>query len=762
MVGFAYQNFDLRIERSGMRRDEASSRYRAVVMASPAGEASAEFTLPALALADIEAVGRLLFEAVFSGEVRTALRRSLDRAAQAGAGLRIRLRLADVPELADLPWEALYDPSRDRSLALSAETPLVRYLDLPEIIEPLRTRPPLHILPLLASPRDLPPLDLAAELDALRHALADLAGRGLVEVAGQAPRTLAGLRDALRGQPYHIVHFLGHGDVDPDTGESFIVLEDQTGGLKPVSGQALAALLGDHRSLRLVVLNACRGAAAAPHSPYTGVAGRLVQQTVPAVLAMRTAISDPAAVVFAHEFYAALADNYPVDAAVSEARKALFTEGSAGEWATPVLFMRAADGRLFDLPAGAPSAAEAAKPARPPAGSVPTTPARAPTFGRRARPAMSGDSISHYRGGAATFGCLVHERGDPRRVYILSDASGICPARLTPRPGDPVVQPGIADGGRPAADVIAVIARWAPVRDELAAAPFNISAALAEVRNLADVSPELRGRGFLKGVHAAQPGQPVFAVGRTGGALSGTVIHTAGRWDMRWPARHIVGELHNTPDPDGAVPVPFGEVIECTAMLDFGDSGALLVDAENYALGLGFAGNDQFSIFHPIQTVLDVLNVELITEEVWCQIRASAPGQEAGYAAFISYAAADRQWVFDTLLPQVEQGGRRAIVDVRDFAAGRSRLDNIAWAVAHSHHTIAVLTPDYIVEEWQTLEVLSARTADPAAWQRKLLPIKLKPCVTPPSIAAIALEVADLTDPYAARYALPKLLSALS
>ncbi len=754
MVGLDYHNFDLRIERSGMRREEAAPRYRAVVLASPAGEASTEFTLPALAADDSETAGRLLFEAAFAGEVRTALRRSLDRAAQTGHGLRIRLRLAEVPELADLPWEALHDSSRGRYLALSAETPLVRYLDLPETIEPLRIRPPLHILPLLASPQGLPPLDLAAELDVLRHALADLSDRGLVQVAGQAPRTLAELRDALRGQSYHVVHFLGHGDVDPDTGESFIILEGPTAGPRQVSGQALAALLGDHRALRLVVLNACRGAVTAAHSSYAGVAGRLVQQTIPAVLAMRTAISDPAAVAFAHEFYAALADGYPVDAAVSEARKALFTEGNAGEWATPVLFMRAADGRLFhfDLSAAATPAVAQARPAEP-------EPTRPPAS-RRGRPAMGGDSIGHYRGGAATFGCLVRGRGDPRRVYILSDATGICPASLTPRPGDPILQPGSADGGQPASDIIATIAAWAPVHDDLTAASANVSAVLAEVRNLADVSAELRGRGFLNGVRAAQPGQQVFIVGRTSGQSSGVVIRTDGRWELPWPTRYIVGGLRNTPGPDGTVPVPFEGVIECTAMLDFGDSGALLVDAENYALGLGFAGNAQFSLFHPIQKVLDALNVDLITEEVWRQI--TAPEKESEYAVFISYAAADRQWVFDTLLPQIEQAGHRAVVDVRDFAAGRSRLDNIAWAVAHCRHTIAVLTPDYIAEEWQTLEALAARTADPAAWRRKLLPIKLKPCATPPSIAAIALEVADLTDPYAARYAFSKLLRALS
>ncbi|MGC8779939.1 MAG: toll/interleukin-1 receptor domain-containing protein, partial [Anaerolineae bacterium] len=97
----------------------------------------------------------------------------------------------------------------------------------------------------------------------------------------------------------------------------------------------------------------------------------------------------------------------------------------------------------------------------------------------------------------------------------------------------------------------------------------------------------------------------------------------------------------------------------------------------------------------------------------------------------------------------------------RDFPPGAGRADAIAWAIANSRHTIAVLTPEYVADEWQMLEALAARSADPAAWRRKLLPLRLKPCATPAAIAAIALEVADLTDPYAARYALARLLKAL-
>lgn len=99
--------------------------------------------------------------------------------------------------------------------------------------------------------------------------------------------------------------------------------------------------------MRLVILNACEGARTSSEDPYAGVAQTLVRQGIPAVLAMQFEIFEDAALTFAHEFYSALVDNYPVDAALSEARKAIFATGNDVEWGTPVLFTRAADGILF-------------------------------------------------------------------------------------------------------------------------------------------------------------------------------------------------------------------------------------------------------------------------------------------------------------------------------------------------------------------------------------------------------------------------------
>src|SRR6185503_16705930 len=94
-----------------------------------------------------------------------------------------------------------------------------------------------------------------------------------------------------------------------------------------------------------------------------GVATNLVRLGIPAVVAMQFEISDEAAITFSSEFYAALVDGLPVDAAVAEARKAMYATSDV-EWATPVLYMRSSNGVLFQLEGKRDSTAERAAAAK--------------------------------------------------------------------------------------------------------------------------------------------------------------------------------------------------------------------------------------------------------------------------------------------------------------------------------------------------------------------------------------------------------------
>jgi hypothetical protein len=68
---------------------------------------------------------------------------------------------------------------------------------------------------------------------------------------------------------------------------------------------------------------------------------------------MQFEITDKAAIAFCHEFYKAIAKGQPVDAACARGRLALLGEGNDVEWGTPVLYLRAPNGRVFDVDAGA-------------------------------------------------------------------------------------------------------------------------------------------------------------------------------------------------------------------------------------------------------------------------------------------------------------------------------------------------------------------------------------------------------------------------
>ena len=389
MATIDYLDFDLRIERS-------EHGYRARVLNAPSGQSAAEFGLPfsdegienfvlrvgqtrravrgrrdSPQLRAAKTFGGRLFDAVFGGDVGVHYRQSLDRAAEGGKGLRLRLSLADAPELADVPWECLYNADLNRFLALSDRTPLVRYLELPERIRPLTVESPVRVLAMVSSPRDYPPLDADRECGQLGEALRDLEPRGLVSLDRLEQATWRALQRRLQQGSYHIFHFVGHGSFDREAEDGVLILEDEEEQGRPVSGQHLGTLLHDHASLRLAILNACEGGRAARDDPFAGVAQSLVQQGIPAVIAMQFEITDEAAITFARDFYGAVSAGYPVDAALAEARKAIFGQGGGNtiEWGTPVLYMRAPNGRIFDVATQAPTSAAAD--GRPPLGRQP-------------------------------------------------------------------------------------------------------------------------------------------------------------------------------------------------------------------------------------------------------------------------------------------------------------------------------------------------------------------------------------------------------
>jgi hypothetical protein len=367
MASRTYQNFDLLLEAA------EGGGFRARVTTSPLGECpSGRFTLPFDATqlenlllkldpgrsgtrragSDPQSqasmdLGGPLFESVFSEDIMLTWQRSQDQARDHGDGLRLRLRLTDAPSIAGLPWELLYDRRGNSFIAQSERTPVVRYLEVPQPPRPLAVDGALRILAVISSPTDLPELDVEDEWRRVQDALESRVAAGTVKLDRLPAPTVQALSAWLRQNDVHILHFIGHGDYDERIQDGVIYFQDRYGRSTKVSPTVLGPYLRDHDPLRLVLLNACQSARVDSTDPFSGMAQGLVQQDCTAVVAMQFPISDGAATTFTGEFYGALADGFPVDQAATSARKALIAEYAA-EWATPVLFLRAPDGRVFD------------------------------------------------------------------------------------------------------------------------------------------------------------------------------------------------------------------------------------------------------------------------------------------------------------------------------------------------------------------------------------------------------------------------------
>lgn len=370
MAGSDFQNFDLNIETHGsgyrVRADGKKhdlawpftevelTDLRAAVegpardsrpVAQPGGAAR-----PQEYKAKVKVFGERLFDAVFAGDINARFLESLTQATNARKGLRIRLHLDEVPELANVPWEYLYRRAIGQHLSISPSTPVVRYLEVENPPTTLLTPLPINILAMIADPEDLTRLKGDEELQNIADSFGSLVHDKLVtlDVLPFHEATVETLQAHLQQKEYHVFHFIGHGGFDE--GEGVLYFEGHDKNKKRITAAQLSlALDRPGRPLQLVVLNSCEGAQTGVQEPFAGVAQGLVQAWIPATIAMQFRITDKAAISLAGSFYRALANNDPIDAALAEARKTLWLGGNPTEWGTPVLFMRSDDGRIFQI-----------------------------------------------------------------------------------------------------------------------------------------------------------------------------------------------------------------------------------------------------------------------------------------------------------------------------------------------------------------------------------------------------------------------------
>ena len=225
------------------------------------------------------------------------------------------------------------------------------------------------------------------------------------------------------------------------------------------------------------------------------------------------------------------------------------------------------------------------------------------TFRERVRPAMPGSGLGHPDVTVGTFGCLVRRKGGgDGGLYILSNSHVLANSGLATI-GDKVVQPGDADGGKEPGDVLATLVEFVPF-DFSEGYPNLADAAIAEVRSQS-VRPELRILGIRPvGVsHTLRRGMTVKKVGRTTDFTTGVVQDLHYRMRLSYPTSKA--------KPPATRAAGLRDLVLCTRYTAGGDSGSLVLNNRNRAVGLHFAGSPSSSIFCRIRNVFTALNVEL-------------------------------------------------------------------------------------------------------------------------------------------------------
>ena len=350
-----YHNFDLWVD----EKDKASLEYhlRANVetfdsasglMQMDPGSVEVTNALEKFAQRDTDRqlltdAGILLFKALFQLEdhrIYDLFQQCLGKfLPTAHEGIRIRLRI-EAPEIAALPWEFLYMPGKGMFLSTWIRTPLVRYLDVGRPVPKLEMSPPIQMLVVIP---DSPDLDTDKEKDALQRALKGMQSY-IRPTFLEGNVTLDRIEKALDEEEFHIFHFSGHGDFVGDQGVLRL-------GTETVDDEILGRLFQNHEEMKLVFLNACKGAKVSPSGPFTGIAPQLVKRGVPAVVAMQYSIYDDVAVHFSRRFYQALFKGKHwgnVDLALTQARNSLSLHyPDERAFGAPVLFLRSPRGVLF-------------------------------------------------------------------------------------------------------------------------------------------------------------------------------------------------------------------------------------------------------------------------------------------------------------------------------------------------------------------------------------------------------------------------------
>lgn len=258
----------------------------------------------------------------------------------------------------------------------------------------------------------------------------------------------------------------------------------------------------------------------------------------------------------------------------------------------------------------------------------------------RHRPVPGGVSIGHYSITAGTMGSAVRDRGTGIPLFLSNNH--VLAASNAGIVGDAILQPGAADGGTQENDTVAVLERFIPILFQTPDIPpieppdcqlasltastlsalarllgsrhrllaykaqengddgpklNKVDCAVARPIRLSDVSFDILNIGTVAGVHDPEIGLEVQKSGRTTEYKRGIVEAINVSLSVSYGGLRVatfIGQAIVTSDEQFSAP---------------GDSGSLVLDMDNQAVGLLFAGGEASTIINPIGEVVSALDI---------------------------------------------------------------------------------------------------------------------------------------------------------
>ena len=244
--------------------------------------------------------GKMLYDAVFSGELGGYFKKRFNEAQDKNCGLRVSMQFSeDVPEIAALPWEYLHNGEdfliTRRSILLSRLPPEVKKTES----QPLDSI--LRMLVVISSPDGpgISPLNTEKEQEIILEALDKLQKEQKIKVDFTEDATFENVQGYLNEQNYHIVHFTGHGV--SRNGKGYLVFETEDRKARLIDNKTLADLFSD-MGIKLVVLSSCESAKGSNKEAFGDLASMLSKRRIPAVVAMQYSVLDDVAITVCIHF----------------------------------------------------------------------------------------------------------------------------------------------------------------------------------------------------------------------------------------------------------------------------------------------------------------------------------------------------------------------------------------------------------------------------------------------------------------------------